>query len=144
VHLQLELLRDTPRGRAVVERVAQMAGWGEKRADGRALGFASSTNRTVCSAALPKFRSIAPEALSKPTSRNRRSLMSRLDRGDESAKLESVMNDTSGAASSRELASLAAAFCHPAFAVIWTATLVYCRRNSGAIASSKISDAKML
>jgi predicted MFS family arabinose efflux permease len=34
------------------------------------------------------------------------------------------MSDASGAASSRNSASLAAAFRHPAFAVIWTATLV--------------------
>jgi isoquinoline 1-oxidoreductase subunit beta len=40
VQLRLELLRNTPRGRAVVERVAQMADWGAKRPDGRALGFA--------------------------------------------------------------------------------------------------------
>jgi isoquinoline 1-oxidoreductase beta subunit len=36
---RLELLKDTPRGRKVVERVAEMAGWGRKRAD-RGLGFA--------------------------------------------------------------------------------------------------------
>jgi isoquinoline 1-oxidoreductase beta subunit len=35
----LELLKDTPRARKVVERVAQMAEWGRKR-EGRALGFA--------------------------------------------------------------------------------------------------------
>jgi isoquinoline 1-oxidoreductase beta subunit len=35
----LELLKDTPRARKVVERVAQMADWGRKR-EGRALGFA--------------------------------------------------------------------------------------------------------
>jgi len=40
VQLRLELLKNTPRGRAVVERVAQMANWGKKPADGRALGFA--------------------------------------------------------------------------------------------------------
>jgi isoquinoline 1-oxidoreductase beta subunit len=40
VQLRLDLLKNTPRGRAVVERVAQMANWGAKRADGRALGFA--------------------------------------------------------------------------------------------------------
>ncbi len=40
VQLRLELLKNTPRGRAVVERVAQMANWGRKPADGRALGFA--------------------------------------------------------------------------------------------------------
>jgi len=39
VALRLELLKDTPRGRKVVERVAQMADWGRKR-DGRGLGFA--------------------------------------------------------------------------------------------------------
>jgi len=39
VAFRLELLRDTPRGRKVVERVAQMADWGRKR-DGRGLGFA--------------------------------------------------------------------------------------------------------
>ena len=39
VQLRLELLKNTPRGRAVVERVAKMADWGKKR-DGRALGFA--------------------------------------------------------------------------------------------------------
>jgi isoquinoline 1-oxidoreductase beta subunit len=40
VQLRLELLKNTPRGRAVVERVAQMANWGRKPADGRGLGFA--------------------------------------------------------------------------------------------------------
>ena len=40
VQLRLELLKNTPRGRAVVERVAQMANWGKKPADGHALGFA--------------------------------------------------------------------------------------------------------
>jgi isoquinoline 1-oxidoreductase subunit beta len=40
VQLRLELLKNTPRGRAVVERVAQMANWGAKRPEGRALGFA--------------------------------------------------------------------------------------------------------
>ena len=40
VELRLELLKNTPRGRAVVERVAQMAKWGARRPDGRALGFA--------------------------------------------------------------------------------------------------------
>jgi isoquinoline 1-oxidoreductase subunit beta len=40
VELRLALLKNTPRGRAVVERVAQMAGWGTKRASDRALGFA--------------------------------------------------------------------------------------------------------
>jgi isoquinoline 1-oxidoreductase subunit beta len=39
VAFRLELLKDTPRGRKVVERVAQMADWGKKR-DGRGLGFA--------------------------------------------------------------------------------------------------------
>ena len=39
VAFRLELLRKTPRGRAVVERVARMADWGGKR-DGRGLGFA--------------------------------------------------------------------------------------------------------
>lgn len=39
VQLRLELLKNTPRGRAVVERVAKMADWGRKR-EGRALGFA--------------------------------------------------------------------------------------------------------
>ncbi|HXW26098.1 MAG TPA: molybdopterin cofactor-binding domain-containing protein, partial [Xanthobacteraceae bacterium] len=40
VALRLELLKNAPRGRAVVERVAQMANWGNKPADGRARGFA--------------------------------------------------------------------------------------------------------
>jgi isoquinoline 1-oxidoreductase subunit beta len=40
VRLRLELLKNTPRGRAVVERVAQMADWGVKPADGHAFGFA--------------------------------------------------------------------------------------------------------
>jgi isoquinoline 1-oxidoreductase beta subunit len=40
VELRLALLKDTPRGRAVVERAAQMARWGTKRPDDRALGFA--------------------------------------------------------------------------------------------------------
>ena len=39
VALRLELLKDMPRGRAVVQRVADMADWGKKR-DGRGLGFA--------------------------------------------------------------------------------------------------------
>jgi 2-keto-4-pentenoate hydratase len=34
------------------------------------------------------------------------------------------MSDTNGVATSRQSASLAAAFRHPAFAVIWAATLV--------------------
>src|SRR5215216_1353574 len=38
VAFRLELLRNTPRGRAVVERVARMADWDRKR-DGTALGF---------------------------------------------------------------------------------------------------------
>jgi isoquinoline 1-oxidoreductase subunit beta len=39
VALRLELLKNTPRGRKVVERVAEIADWGRKR-DGRGLGFA--------------------------------------------------------------------------------------------------------
>jgi isoquinoline 1-oxidoreductase beta subunit len=39
VQLRLELLKDLPRGRKVVERTAEMANWGKKR-EGRALGFA--------------------------------------------------------------------------------------------------------
>jgi isoquinoline 1-oxidoreductase beta subunit len=39
VALRLELLKNSPRGKAVVEEVAKMADWGRKR-DGRALGFA--------------------------------------------------------------------------------------------------------
>jgi isoquinoline 1-oxidoreductase beta subunit len=39
VAYHLELLKDTPRARTAVQRVAQMADWGRKR-DGRALGFA--------------------------------------------------------------------------------------------------------
>src|SRR5271165_4752272 len=39
VAFRLELLKNTPRGRKVVERVAQMADWGGKR-DGHGLGFA--------------------------------------------------------------------------------------------------------
>jgi isoquinoline 1-oxidoreductase subunit beta len=39
VDYHLELLKNTPRGIKVVQRVAQMADWGRKR-DGRALGFA--------------------------------------------------------------------------------------------------------
>ena len=39
VALRLELLKNTPRGRKVVERVAEMANWGKKR-EGRGLGFA--------------------------------------------------------------------------------------------------------
>jgi isoquinoline 1-oxidoreductase beta subunit len=38
VAFRLELLKNTPRGRAVVERVAQLAEWGRKR-EGTALGF---------------------------------------------------------------------------------------------------------
>ncbi len=40
VALRLELLKNFPRGRAVVEEVARMADWGKQRAAGRALGFA--------------------------------------------------------------------------------------------------------
>jgi isoquinoline 1-oxidoreductase beta subunit len=40
VALRLELLKDFPRGRRVVERVAEMAEWNRPRANGRALGFA--------------------------------------------------------------------------------------------------------
>ena len=39
VALRLELLKNTPRGQAVVRRVAEMADWGKKR-DGRGTGFA--------------------------------------------------------------------------------------------------------
>ena len=39
VALRLELLKNTPRGRKVVERVAALAEWGRKR-EGRGLGFA--------------------------------------------------------------------------------------------------------
>lgn len=39
VALRLELLKNSPRGKAVVEEVAKMADWGRKR-EGRALGFA--------------------------------------------------------------------------------------------------------
>ena len=39
VALRLELLKNTSRGRKVVERVAEMANWGKKR-EGRGLGFA--------------------------------------------------------------------------------------------------------
>jgi isoquinoline 1-oxidoreductase subunit beta len=39
VQLRLELLKDLPRGRKVVERTAEMANWSQKR-EGRALGFA--------------------------------------------------------------------------------------------------------
>jgi len=39
VQFRFELLKDTPRGRAVVEKVAAMADWGRRR-DGRELGFA--------------------------------------------------------------------------------------------------------
>ncbi len=39
VAYHLELLKNTPRARTAVQRVAQMADWGRKR-DGRALGFA--------------------------------------------------------------------------------------------------------
>jgi len=39
VALRLELLKNTPRGRKVVERVAEIANWGRKR-EGRGLGFA--------------------------------------------------------------------------------------------------------
>jgi isoquinoline 1-oxidoreductase beta subunit len=40
VALRLELLKDLPRGRKVVERTAEIAGWGKARVNGRALGFA--------------------------------------------------------------------------------------------------------
>jgi isoquinoline 1-oxidoreductase subunit beta len=39
VQMRLDLLKDTPRGRKIVETVAGMADWGRKR-DGRGLGFA--------------------------------------------------------------------------------------------------------
>jgi isoquinoline 1-oxidoreductase beta subunit len=39
VKLRLDLLKNTPRGRKVVERAAEMADW-ERRRDGRGLGFA--------------------------------------------------------------------------------------------------------
>jgi len=39
VQMRLDLLKDSPRGRKIVERVAEMASWGRKR-DGRGLGFA--------------------------------------------------------------------------------------------------------
>ena len=61
VQLRLELLKNTPRGQAVVERVAEMADWGKKR-DGRGWASPSSTTRTRCSAASRKFRSIARAA----------------------------------------------------------------------------------
>ena len=59
VQLRLELLKNTPRGRAVVERVAQMANWGRSRRTATPSASPSSTIRTVCSAGLPIFRSIA-------------------------------------------------------------------------------------
>ena len=40
IALRLELLKNSPRGRAVVERVARMAGWGTRSPANRALGFA--------------------------------------------------------------------------------------------------------
>jgi isoquinoline 1-oxidoreductase subunit beta len=40
VELRLELLKNTPRGLAVVRRVARMAGWGTRSVAGRAFGFA--------------------------------------------------------------------------------------------------------
>jgi isoquinoline 1-oxidoreductase subunit beta len=40
IELRLELLKNTPRGRAVVQRVTRMAGWGTRSVEGRALGFA--------------------------------------------------------------------------------------------------------
>jgi len=40
VQFRLELLRNSPRGRKVVETVATMADWGRRREEGRALGFA--------------------------------------------------------------------------------------------------------
>jgi isoquinoline 1-oxidoreductase subunit beta len=40
IELRLELLKNTPRGRAVVQRVAQMSGWGTRSVADRALGFA--------------------------------------------------------------------------------------------------------
>jgi len=39
IELTLELLKNTPRGRAVLERVVRIAGRGTKSAAGRALGF---------------------------------------------------------------------------------------------------------
>jgi len=40
IALRLELMKDFPRGRRVVERAAEMADWERPRANGRALGFA--------------------------------------------------------------------------------------------------------
>ena len=67
VELRLQLLKNTPRGRAVVERVAAMANWGKKPTDGRALGFAFIDYSDRCSAASRRFPWIARPERSKRT-----------------------------------------------------------------------------
>ena len=47
MQLGIELLKNTPRGRKVVERVAEMANWRQKR-EGQGLGFAFMITRTRC------------------------------------------------------------------------------------------------
>ncbi len=47
VALRLELLKNEPRARAVVEEVARMAEWGTQARSGRALGFAYSITRAA-------------------------------------------------------------------------------------------------
>ncbi|HUK61465.1 MAG TPA: molybdopterin cofactor-binding domain-containing protein [Stellaceae bacterium] len=42
VEFRLKLLQEQPRAKHVIETVAKMAGWGKKRPNGRALGFAYS------------------------------------------------------------------------------------------------------
>ena len=68
----------------------------------------------------------AAEPPCKAISRNRHSLRCRLGRSGVSAenRSERAMSETSGTGSSNKSASLAAAFRHPAFLVIWTATVV--------------------
>ena len=67
VELRLALLKNTPRGRAVVERVAQMANWGAKRSAGRALGCAFIDYSNSLLAGVPKSRSTGSKAASRFT-----------------------------------------------------------------------------
>ena len=80
VQFRLELLRNSPRGRKVVETVATMADWGRRR-EGRALGFAFVELPAVSLPASPKFRSIAAPVRSRcMTSGVRRIAESRFSR----------------------------------------------------------------
>jgi hypothetical protein len=78
--LRLELLKNTPRGRKVVERVAEIANWGRKR-DGRGLGFAFIDYSGTLTAGIAEASMI--EATDRSTSKHQshmRSLLGILDR----------------------------------------------------------------